>query len=208
MIVVLGRPGLGHDGTGTPRLHGLAARIASAAAAQAARVELVGSVGDDPEGDLVVVALGHAGVGHAALLRDAAGVTPGETPRGTLQRLDAADVDLGLRYVSECRVLVVADQLDEAAARVAAEAAGFHGAALVVLVPAGAAVADGFGASVTALEVPAIEDAGAADQEPDAQAAFVTLVAGYAVALDAGRPAAEAFEGAMAEAGWERASGD
>ena len=68
----------------------------------------------------MALALGVAGVGHAALLRDPAGVTPrvdsdGIETGAPLARLDAADIDLGLRYVPDCRVLVVADPLDERA---------------------------------------------------------------------------------------------
>ncbi|MEP7159249.1 MAG: hypothetical protein ABI797_07460, partial [Chloroflexota bacterium] len=140
MIVVLGRPGLTADG----RLARAAGRIAQAAATAGSRVELVGSVGDDAAGEAVALALGVAGVGHAALLRDPAGVTPSVDSDGIetgapLARLDASDIDLGLRYVPECRVLVVADPLDERALGIAIEAATYHGAALIVLVAPGAA---------------------------------------------------------------------
>ena len=116
MIVVLGRPRLDALG-GLARLAG---RIAAAAATNGARVELVGSVTDDDAGDAAITALGKAGIGHAALLR---------MPTSAGQpRLDAADIELGLRYVSDCRVLVIADALDAAALAAAVDGAQYHGA--------------------------------------------------------------------------------
>ena len=96
MIVVLGRPRVYRpepDGELAPG--GLAVELALAAARKGAEVELVGAVGDDPEGDRIVIELGRAAVGHAALMRDPATRTPlvGQ-PRDArpLPRLDAADV--------------------------------------------------------------------------------------------------------------------
>ena len=43
-----------------------------AAAAPRAAVEIVGRVGDDPDGDALMIALARAGVGHVAVLRDPA----------------------------------------------------------------------------------------------------------------------------------------
>jgi sugar/nucleoside kinase (ribokinase family) len=127
VIVVLGRPRVHRpDPSGALAPGGLAAEIAMALGRSGLGVELVGSIGDDPEGDHVVVGLGQAGVGHAALLRDPAartpvlGAAPAERP---LPRLDAADVELGLRYLPACRVLVVADELTPAALTAALEAA-------------------------------------------------------------------------------------
>src|SRR5687768_9936471 len=128
MIVVVGRPGLGPNG----QLDRLTARIAFAAAGAGGEVELVGSIGDDAEGDDVVVALGRVGIGHAAILRDPAGSTPVASAPGEpgderdhmrLPRLDAGDVDLGLRYLPECRVLIAAEPLPEDALRVVVDAA-------------------------------------------------------------------------------------
>jgi sugar/nucleoside kinase (ribokinase family) len=134
VIVVLGRPGLdADDGIGRP-----AGLIALAAAQAGGRVELVGSIGDDADGDAIITELGRAGIGHAAVLRDPGGVTPkeGAEEEGPMARLDAGDVGLGLGYLAECQVLVVAEPLQEDALRVAADAASYHGAALVVLTAA------------------------------------------------------------------------
>lgn len=218
MIVVLGRPALGAVGPDGGRVPGgLASLVAVRAAGFGSPVELVGSVGDDVEGDRAAVGLGQAGVGHAALLRDPAGATPvkprhvpGDMAvpagrRGPLPRLDAADVDLGLRYLSACRVLVIADPLDDAAAAAAVDAAAFHDACVVALVAAGEPVPGAYGPAVTALEIPSDDGA---DGDEDGLVAFVTLVARYAVGLDAGAMPAAAFADATRDAGWERATGD
>jgi hypothetical protein len=196
VIVVLGRPGLTGDG----RLARAAGRIAVAAAQAGGRVELVGSVGDDADGEKVALALGVAGIGHAALLRDPAGVTPrvdsdaGETG-SPLARLDRADVDLGLRYLPFCRVLVAAEPLDPGALEAAVDAATYHGAALIALVPAGAAPPASLPESATVLEMPA-EDEGA----------FADLVGRYAARLADGETAADAWRGAVEQTGWEPAT--
>ena len=77
MIVVVGLPAyVGSADGGAAAVGGLAADVAAAAQARGAQVELVGKIGDDGAGDAVVVAFGRAGIGHAALLRDAARPTP------------------------------------------------------------------------------------------------------------------------------------
>lgn len=224
MIVVLGRPALaaaptdaptgGHtvarrlgEGsadavTATRRSFWLAGPVALAATAAGAQVELVGTIGDDPEGDLVVVALGRGGVGHAALLRDpggrtpvdgAAGVGPGGDPdTRPMPRLDAWDVELGLGYLVEYRVLVLVEQLPEEAEAVALEAAAYHSAQLVAVVPEGRAVSERMAASATVLETPA---------EPGAR--FAELVGRYAAALDTGMDPARAFAESVRATGWE-----
>lgn len=130
MILVVGRPGL--DGAG--ELGRPAGRVALAAARAGAPVEVVGSIGDDAAGDAVVVALGRAGIGHAALLRDPAAATPtSDEPAVPLPRLDASDMELGLRYLPECRVLVLAEPLPDDVRAAAVRAADYHGAQLVAV---------------------------------------------------------------------------
>ena len=135
MIVIVGRPGLGANG----ELDRPTGQIAFAAAAPAATWSLSAASATTPQGDAVVVALGRAGIGHAAILRDPAGSTPTTSDDGAndddarLPRLDAGDVDLGLRYLPECRVLIVAEPLPEDALRVVVEAAAYHGAELIVI---------------------------------------------------------------------------
>lgn len=75
MIAVIGSValrGTGSDATAA----GLAASIVVEAARSESRVELIGKVGDDPAGDAVLIALNRLGVGHVAILRDAAHPTP------------------------------------------------------------------------------------------------------------------------------------
>lgn len=191
MIIVVGRPALNDAG----ELAGIAAGVAMAAVAAGAGVELVGSVGDDPDGDAVAVELGRAGVGHAALLRDPAGVTPrpgaGAGPR---PRLDGGDVDLGLHYHAECRVIVLAEPLDAEATAIVADGAEYHRATLVLLVPAGTSGPESLPGQATVLEMPA-EDEGA----------FAALVGRYAALLDAGRPQEDAWHEALSDSGWESA---
>jgi hypothetical protein len=213
MIVVLGRPRVHRpepDGGLEPG--GLAVEVALAAAASGADVQLVGSIGDDPEGDRIVVALGQAGVGHAALLRDPAARTPlVGRPRDQrrLPRLDADDVHLGLRYVSDCRVLVVAAKLDRGPLQQALDAAAFHDAAVVIVALADDVDPESFDPAVTVLARPATEDEGDAAAD-DTQAiaderAFAAFVAAYATGLDEGQSPAQAFAGAVGESHWERA---
>lgn len=184
MIVVLGRPRLDDHGA----LADTAGRVAvAAAAASGAKVDLVGAVADDAAGNATVVALGQAGVGHAALLRRPGG--------GDVASLERADIELGLRYVPECRVLVVAEPLEPAALGAAVDAAAYHGAALIALVPAGVSAPSELPENVTVLELPD-EDEGA----------FARLVGAYAAGLASGTAAPEAWQTAVRETGWEAAA--
>jgi hypothetical protein len=212
MIVVLGRPRVYRpepDGDLAPG--GLAVELALAAARSGSQVELVGAIGDDPEGDRIVVALGRAGVGHAALMRDPATRTPlvGQ-PRDArpLPRLDAADVELGLRYQPECRVLVVGAELSSEALAQALEAAEFHAAAVIVVAAAGAVDPEVLGPEVTLLERPAVEDAESVEDAvivATDDADFGAFVAEYAVRLDRGERPSDAFAAALGESAWEPA---
>jgi ribokinase len=210
MIVVLGRPRVYRpepDGDLAPG--GLAVEVALAAARAGSDVELVGAIGDDPEGDRIVVELGRGGVGHSALLRDHATRTPlvGQARDARpLPRLEAADVELGMRYMHECRVLVISAELGREALGQAQEAAVFHSAAVVMVAAAGTVDPDALGAEATLLERPAAEDdeplddavAVAADD-----AAFGAFVAAYAVRLDRGESPADAFAATLGDSAWE-----
>ena len=210
MIVVLGRPRVYRpepDGELAPG--GLAVELALAAAREGAQVELVGAVGDDPEGDRIVIELGRAGVGHAALMRDPATRTPlvGQARDSrTLPRLDAADVELGLRYQPECRVLVIGAELAPDALVAAQEAAAFHGAMVVMVASTGAIDPGDLAPEVTLLVRPAVEDSEAV-QDAVVVAAddadFGAFVAEYAVRLDRGEAPSEAFAAALGDSAWE-----
>ena len=223
MIAVLARPRVYRpqpDGELSPG--GLGVEVALALGSAGVPVELVGSIGDDPEGDRVVVELGRAGVGHAALLRDPATRTPrlgDEDPSRSLPRLDAADVELGLRYVTDCRVLVVAEDLEDASRERALQTAEYHGAAVVVIASPGSVDPAALPEDVTLLERPSLamveEDAegGEADVPPDArgvaaqEAAFARFVADYARLLGEGATPATAFQDALERGAWEASPG-
>jgi hypothetical protein len=194
VILVIGRPALGEGG----RLAGTCALVCLAAAEAGGRVELVGSAGDDPAGDAVAVALGRAGIGHAALLRDPAGATPrpGAAAAGPLPRLDARDIELGLHYLADCRVLVVAEPLEADALEVARDAARYHGAALIVI------VADGIPLPAEAAPVELPADATVLRAPAEDSGAFAAVVGRYAAALANGQPAAEAWQAALAGSEW------
>jgi len=212
MIVVLGRPRVYRpepDGELAPG--GLAVELAMAVARAGSEVELVGAIGDDPEGDRIVVELGRAGVGHSALLRDTATRTPlvGQ-PRDAqlLPRLEAADVELGMRYQHECRVLVIGAELDPEALAQAQEGAQFHSAAVVMVAPVGTVDPESLGAEVTLLERPAAEDEESVEDAvvvATDDADFGAFVAEYAVRLDAGESPEKAFAAALGDSAWEPA---
>jgi hypothetical protein len=160
VIVVIGNPVLrAAELGGGPT--GPAALAALAAARTGAQVELVGKTGDDARGDALLLALAAGGVGHVALLRDAAHQTPllsmsaptdGTAPTldsddevrsiepsdpAARPGLDADDVQLALRYLSDYRVVLVAEPQPDDIVAVVADAAAYAGAALLVAVGPG-----------------------------------------------------------------------
>jgi hypothetical protein len=193
----------------------MAAGIARAAAAAGAEVQVVGKVGEDPGGEAVLLDLATALVGHVAILRDPSRPTPAALPvphddmplfeeadaepvasdddetattRGL--SLEPADIELALRYLPDYRVLVIAEPLPAASLKVAFAAAGWNGAALVVIVPAGS-TQPAAGDDATVIEAPA--------DDPDD--AFAGIVGAYAAAIDRGEEPAEAFATASSSLG-------
>jgi hypothetical protein len=206
MIVVVGHPAV--VGSAAPwRATGAAAVVAIAAARRGAAVQLIGKVGDDDAGDALLVELTRAGVGHAALLRDPAR----QTPRASDDSFDAepdsaapasapwssdrptlepADVDLGLRYFTDFRVVLAAEPLLDEIRRVVVDAARYAGAALILVTEPGndpGPLPDG----AMVLEQPAGE----------AGDGFAVLLGEVAAAIDAGRTPAEALDEAAAAVG-------
>jgi hypothetical protein len=219
VIVVVGVPGWRSGDAPGP--DGLASRVALAAAEAGSAVELVGRVGDDPTGDALLLALTRAGVGHAAVLRDPARATPlvavapdgaddvapdeevDSTPKAAIPSdpraplLDAADLELGLRYLPDYHVLVVAHPIAGAALRTVDDAAAYTGAHLVLLTT-DPTTADGLATrAATVLAVPDDDDG-----------AFAQVVAAYAVRLDLGATPADAFREAVGQAGWSASDPD
>ena len=214
MIVVVGAPAW--RDADPPGPAGLACEIAVAAAARGRRVELVGRIGDDPNGDALLIALNRAGVGHAAVLRDPARATPVAPPPDLADdpvddvaadpppmspiidgpRLEPADVSLALSYLTAFSVLVVTDDVAPPALPATIDGAAFADAHLVLLLAPGTAAPDGLPAASTVLGVPGAAEAGA----------FGTVVGVYAEGLDAGLDPARAFRAAIGD--WEPADED
>jgi hypothetical protein len=136
MIVVVGSPVAAADGASFTAA-GLAALTAINLAAKGESVELIGRVGSDAAGDAIVLALGRAGVGHAALLRDAARSTPmGDTAEGIA--LDSGDLQLALRYLTafDAAIFIApvgAPQATGALLGLMRDGAAFAGARLIVV---------------------------------------------------------------------------
>ncbi len=218
MITVVGTPAW--RVADPPGPAGRACEIAIAAASAGARVEMVGRVGDDPAGDNLLIALSRASVGHAVVLRDparptalvrpfaepdeedpfaepAAGAAADATPSWSDgPRLEAADVALGLRYLTAFDVLVVTDDVSPAILPVAVEAAAFAGARLVALVaPGDRAIA--LTSEALVLEAPGPDDG-----------AFGALVGLLAKGLDGGLAPEEALRAATGAGGWETVAGE
>ena len=214
MIVVIGLPAYADSPDGERCAGGLAVDVAAAARGHGSAVELVGIVGNDGAGDAVVVALGRMGIGHAALLRDPIRPTPvltapvaddeaaeleSDMPEARLlpedpdarPALEAADVELALRFLPAATVVVMADPMSEATTSAGVEGAAFAAARLIVLTRAGAA-APPVPAGATVLEAPLADDG-----------SFGRLVGGFAGALDSGIDPGEAFAEAVVAAGWE-----
>ena len=110
--------------------------------------------------------------------------------------LDAADLELALRYLGEFRVVILAEAVEAAAAQAVAEAAGYAGATLISIV----ADADARAALPDALDGAIVIETPGGD--PDG--AFARLVAGLAAALDRGDAPDAAFRSAVTAAGWAR----
>jgi sugar/nucleoside kinase (ribokinase family) len=220
VIVVMGRPEVApsvgaSDAAAADQstaAAGTAAAIAVAIAQAGVHVELVGSIGDDPEGDVVTVALGRAGVGHAALLRDPAARTPRRavegsvvTEVGPLPRLDADDIALGLRYVPACEVLIVVSVLDGPAWAAAMEGAAYHGASVIAVVGSADEVTDVLAGAIVLL-APDPAETPEDDEAADASA-FEAFVAGCAIRIARGISPEVALAEAVTAGAWQP-SGD
>jgi hypothetical protein len=212
MLVVVGSPSARIVAGGSLRAGGLASEIGRVAAGAGAAVQLVGRVGDDPVGDAVLLDLAAHDVGHVAVLRSAGASTPVATPTpmgdeeiggAALEEpdaptetmsaglpIDAADLELALRYLPDYRVIVVAPGLDAPAIATVVAAAGWSGARLVVLDD---------GATPTG---PLPPDATLLAQPLEADTAFAAVVARYAVELDRGTEPGAAFAAASSAVGW------
>jgi ribokinase len=213
VIVVIGSPHLRFRAS-KQEAAGTAVGVGAAAAAAGANVELVGKIGDDPAGEVVLLDLAARGIDHVAILRDpsrptpettdpdvadaelfeelTAEPTPADVPPGPT--LEPADIELALRYLPDYRVLVVTEPLAPSALDVVLAASRWSGAALVIVLARGADPVDIPDATI--LEAP----------EGDPDDAFASVVGGYAAALDRGEEPAEAFATASTAGGWAAAA--
>jgi hypothetical protein len=169
---------------------GFVAAVASAAVEAGAQVQVVARVGEDDVGDAILLGLASRHVGHVATFRDAGRRTPvlhtvedpaddAEPPEGDPAAiedatLDAADVGLALRYLTDYRVVVVAHVLDGALITEAVSATSWAGGHLIVVTPP----------DVT-LDVPIPAEALVLSAAADAEA-IAGRLGRYAAALDAG----------------------
>jgi len=160
-----------------------AVAIARHVAATEARVEMVGVASPDLAGDGTLLELAAAGVRHATVIRSFA------------DRLEAADLDLALHYLPDVRAIVLVEP-DAGLVAPAAAASSWSEAGLVIVGPVDAATAkalDAIGSAIL-LDPPATD--------PDGT--FAGFVAALAMRLDAGRPAADAWQETIARLAADR----
>ncbi|HKG56877.1 MAG TPA: hypothetical protein VKA85_06500 [Candidatus Limnocylindrales bacterium] len=144
------------------------------------------AVTGDDDGGLADELLGDADTSGLEIVPEA----PGDRPA-----LEAADVELALRYLPDFRAILVAEPQPDGVVAVAAEAAAYAGAELVVVVRGGqrpTALGDAL-----VIEAPA--------DDPDS--AFATMLGELAAALDRGNNAADAFRAARDRVGVGTAAG-
>ncbi|MCI0583921.1 MAG: hypothetical protein L0227_13725 [Chloroflexi bacterium] len=155
-----------------------AADVARRGAEAGAEVQVAGVIPDDPVGDRLLIDLAGMGIGHAAVLRERA------------RDLDAADLDLALRYLPDIRVIVVV-AMSPAVVRAASKHAAWSGSRLVVVeAPGQRGEAGAAEHPVPALVADAIVlEAPASD--PDGT--FAGFVGVLAARLDAGATPADAW---------------
>ena len=231
MIVVVGAPAIRagpKPGPGEPA--GFAARIALAAAAAGADVELVGKIGDDPAGDEVLLGLARGGVGHRAVLRDPARRTPlGSGPPGEPESDPGTPV--GALVLGEAAVAggdgtgPSAEPVREGPAPALDPADVALGLAylgefrVVVVEPVSAATADAVapaaafaGAAIVGIVAPGTDPPDAYREatvleapSDDPDDAFAAFVGRFAAGIDAGALPGDAFRAAVGGGGWEPA---
>jgi hypothetical protein len=158
---------------------GLAVEIARRAAGTGARTEVVGVAPPDRKGDRVLLELAAAGIGHATVTRSAASA------------IEAADLELALRYLPDVRAIVLARPSSPLLAPAMA-AGSWSGATLVVIGPL-----DGDGTAVLDAATSPSPRRGPIVLEPpsrDPKGAFAGVVAALASRLDAGEDPAAAWQ--------------
>jgi hypothetical protein len=159
----------------------LAVEIARRAAATGARVEMVGAAATGPDGDARLLELAAASIGHATVIRSGA------------DALDAADLNLALRYLPDIRCVVLVRPPARLLATALADAE-WAGAPLVLVGPLDAdatAALDSLADTAAPARVSPIVLEPPGDSDPDGT--FAGFVAALATRLDAGDPPETAF---------------
>ena len=149
--------------------------IAAHVAALGSTVEIVGLVPGDATGDGRLLELATQGIGHAAVLR-----SPGEA-------MEAADLELALRYLPGVGTIVLVDDGRGELLATAAAAAAWGAAGLIVVAPGGDGTAE-LPATALVLQPPA----------SDSDGTFAGFVAALAIRLDAGEESVAALRSTIA----------
>lgn len=138
MIVVIGTVRARAEGA-TYGLGSYAATAALALAAAGEPVEMVSKIGVDAAGEAVITQLAAAGIGHVALIRDGALATA--VDGSGLLEMDAADLQLALRYLTSFDAVLLVDPVNDSVVATVLDACAYVGARLVVTRPEGSAPA-------------------------------------------------------------------
>ena len=112
--------------------------------------------------------------------------------------LDVGDVDLGLRYLMQVDVLVLADASQPEIVKVVVDAARWGEATLLLVVGPGSTVSDDLPPDAIVFEAPATDPDGI----------FAEFVGSFAAALDDGAEPGAAFRTAITSDGWTEATED
>ncbi len=163
--------------------------IARRAAGTGARTEIVGVVPAGEAGDRLLLELVAAGVGHATVTRSGAG------------GIEAADLDLALRYLPDVRAIVLIRSAPGLLATAVA-ASSWTGATLVIVGPLDADGLAALDAAETGASDPGTrQPRGSIVLDPpasDPDGTFAGFVAALAVRLDAGTDANAAWQSTAA----------
>ena len=112
--------------------------------------------------------------------------------------LDVGDVDLGLRYLMQVDVLILADASQPEIVKVVVDAARWGEATLLLVVGPGSTVSDDLPPDAIVFEAPATDPDGI----------FAEFVGSFAAALDDGAEPGAAFRAAITSDGWTEATED
>jgi len=139
MIVVVGTLSARLEGQQV-RSDSFSVTVAGALAAAGEAVELVSKVGADDAGEALIAQLAASRIGHVALIRDAARATTRDG--GAALDMDAADLQLALRYLTQFDAVLLVDPEDDVVVATVLDACNYAGARLVVTRPVGSARAE------------------------------------------------------------------